>query len=160
MIGNRGAARLIALGCSLCSELAKRAWLFSFCARPIKSVFLSRTTHDPLRINTSAKTRRIERGIFILRLDVSERHLDCGKFVTADAPTQYFIEAGLGIELPLTAFIDERNWKGPVLVANEKCLGAVAFHLNGVLDIIGAHKVSSNIAVSHGIARADDRLTV
>jgi hypothetical protein len=146
MIGDRGAAGLIALRCSLCSELPKRARLFSFCARPIKPVFLSRSTHDVLRINTSAKIGWIERGIFILRLDVSERHLDCGKFVATDASAQYFIEAGLGIELPLTALVDERNWKGPIIVANEQGLGAIAFHLNGVLGVVGGHKILPNTA--------------
>ena len=84
MIGYRGAAGLVALGCSLRSEIAKRARLLSFCGWPVESVLLSRTTDDPLRIDTSAKTRRIKRGIFILRLDISEstpgwRKARCGR---------------------------------------------------------------------------------
>lgn len=160
MIGDWTATGLIALGCSLCSELAKWARLSSFRARPIKPVFLSRLAHDSLRINTSAKTGWIERGIFILRLDIRETHLDCGELVATDASAQYFIEAGLAIELPLTTFVDERNWKGPIIVANKKGLGAIAFHLNGVLGFVGGYKILPNLAIGYGIARANDRLTV
>ena len=60
MIRNWGAAGLVALGCSLRSEIAKRARLFSLCGRPIKSVLLSGTAYDPLCVDTSALTRRIE----------------------------------------------------------------------------------------------------
>ena len=75
-----------------------------------------------------------------------------GKLVAADAAAQDFIEPGLGVELPLTCFVDEWNGKRPVVVANDKGLCAVALHLDGVLGIIGGHKILPNVAVGHGIA--------
>ena len=75
-----------------------------------------------------------------------------GKLVTADAAAQNFIAPGLGVELPLTCFVDEWNGKRPVVVVNDKGPCAVALHLDNVLGIIGGHKILPNVAVGHGIA--------
>jgi hypothetical protein len=51
----------------------------------LESVFLSRTTHDPLSIDTSTETGRVKRGAFNLRLDIGETDLDRGKLVASNS---------------------------------------------------------------------------
>ena len=97
-------------------------------------------------------TGGIKRGIFILRLNICEAHLNGGKLVAADAAAQDFIETGLGVELPLTCFVDEGNGKRPVVIANDEGPGSVSFHLDGVLGVIGRNKVLPNITIRHWIA--------
>ncbi len=137
VIGDRLLAGLVALGRSLRGEIAERARRLSLGGRPIEAILLSRMAHDPLRIDAVAKACRIECGIFVLRLDVSERDLDRGKLVAADAPPQDFIEPRLRVELPLAGIVDERDREGPVVVADDQRLRAVALELDRVLGIIG-----------------------
>jgi hypothetical protein len=79
-----------------------------------------------LRIDATAEPCRIERGIFVLCLNISLRDLNRRKLVPADAAPQDFIQSLLGVELPLARVVDERDREGPVIVAENERLRAVA----------------------------------
>ena len=109
-------------------------------------------TYNSLRIHAVTETRRIERGIFVLRLDVSEGHLDCRKLVAANPPPQDLVQSLLGVELPFACLVGERNWERPVVIAEDQGLRAVALQLDRVLGVIGSDEILPDIVVRHGIA--------
>ena len=65
------------------------------------------------------------RSIFLLRLDESATHLDGVQFVGSDAPVEYLIVAGLGVEVPLAFPFDNRNRQRPILLAYRKNLAVL-----------------------------------
>ena len=79
---------------------------------------------------------RIERGVFVLRLDVGLRDLDRRQLVAADAPPQDFVQPLLGVELPFARVV-ERDRERPIVVAEDQRLRAVALELDLMLGIIG-----------------------
>ena len=92
---------------------------------------------DSLRIDAVSEACRIERSIFVLRLDVRQRDLDCRELVATDAPPQDFIQPLLRVELPFAFIVDERDRERPVVVAEDQRLRAVALELDLMLGIIG-----------------------
>ena len=104
------------------------------------------------------KLVRIERGIFVLRLNVSEAHLNGGKLIAADAPAQDLIEPGPGVEAPFLVLAHERDGERPVIVADDERRLVFALVLNRVLLVVGGDKILARPVVRDLVAGADDLL--
>src|SRR4029077_4141830 len=82
------------------------------------------------------------------------------QLVRADAPVKNLRTAGLGIEVPLSALLDDRNRCGPILVANRedsaiRVMG-IRFYLHFLLRHRG--KCFPRVLVLHVISRRDEIL--
>src|SRR5262249_44231916 len=109
MIGRAAFAGAITLSGRLRHELAKRALVAAGRARPVEAVFLTGVADNPLRVNAGTGAGAILIGIFVLRVDVSERRLYGVKFVTADSARQDLLSSGGGVELPSTILANQRD---------------------------------------------------
>ena len=94
VIRYRRGAGLVAFRRCLRGQLAERARCLALRGRPIEAILLSRTAHDPLGIDMRPESSGIERGVFVLRLDISETDLDRGQLIAADAAAQNLVEFG------------------------------------------------------------------
>src|SRR5713101_3530415 len=83
---------------------------------PRQPIVFPRGADDPLGVLVHLGIIVLLLSVFVLRFHEPAADLDSIQFVTSDAPQQNFIAANLGIEIPLSLALDDRNWKRPILI--------------------------------------------
>src|SRR6266436_4346660 len=58
--------------------------------------------------------------IFTLGVHITAANLDGIQFVGTNTAAQNFFSAGFGVEQPLPTLLNERDGKGPIIIANRK----------------------------------------
>ena len=99
---------------------------------------------------------RIGGGVFALRVDIGERHLDRVVLVLADAAVEDLLAPGHAVEAPLVLVLDERDRKRPVLVADDEDRAVRAVGRDLMLGIIARDELVAIVLVGNRIARVED----
>jgi hypothetical protein len=107
-----------------------------------------------------AETIRIERGVFVLRLDISEHDLDRGELVPADAAAKDLVEPGTRIEMPPVMLAHHGNREGPVVVADDEGCLVETVPGDRMLRPVRGDEFFAGGAISDRIAGADDLLSL
>ena len=87
---------------------------------PGQPILFSRCADDSLRVLIHSGVVVDLLGVFLLGLDKAAADGDGIQFVGPDAPVKNLIPAGLRIEMPLSALLDDRNRKGQSSLPTER----------------------------------------
>src|SRR5258705_12398211 len=60
------------------------------------------------------------RCLFTLGVHITAANLDGMQFVGTNAAAEDFFSGGVGVEHPLPSLLNERDGKGPIIIANRK----------------------------------------
>ena len=93
-----------------------------------------------MRIGLHAGVCAIFLGVFVLRVDIGKRSLNCVELVFADAASKDLMTAGNGIETPHSILADEGDRKRKILRSDHHDRLVVAFHSDPVFCVIGSDK--------------------
>ncbi len=81
---------------------------------------LSGCTDDSLGVLVYLGIVMLFHRVFTLGVHITAANLDGIQFVGTNAAAQNFFSAGFGVEQPLPTLLNERDGKGPIIVANRK----------------------------------------
>ena len=104
-------AHAVALRGCLGDEFAKGTGIFTLRRRPIEPVLLSWLADDALGIGINAGAGAILLGVFVLRINIGKRGLNCIQLVFADTTRENLLAARRRIEAPHSVLADERYRK-------------------------------------------------
>src|SRR5258708_15820786 len=79
---------------------------------------LSGCTDDALGVLVYLGIVMLFHRVFTLGVHITAANLDGIQFVGTNAAAQNFFSAGFGVEQPLPTLLNERDGKGPVVLAN------------------------------------------
>src|SRR6266567_3516507 len=101
-------------------SLSDRASPSAIRVLPRQPVMFPRCADDSLRVLVYLGIIVLFLGVIFLRFDEAAADLNSVQFVGPDAPSQNFIASRLGVEVPLSLALHDRNRKRKIIVTHEE----------------------------------------
>ncbi len=160
MVGLRLVGRLpVALGERLSNQRTERTFRLPFGRRPVEAILLALAAQDPLRVLGTLPVA-VDLGVLALRIDVGLEHFHGAQLIRTNTAVEDFLDAGRGIEPPLSGILHDRWRKRKILLAYVEDRGAVIRLTNFMSRIVGVHETLACRGVSDIVAGAYDRLRI